>query len=100
MTLYVEVEFSNPDDQTTRDIIGPFRTKQRACEHADAIGKAAGLTQNNPNIPGYWVGMGEFEDGNGWHQDVTVTVMVLYMFRPRVRPTARTIKAYLRGDDA
>ena len=98
MSHYVEIEFSDPDDETTREVIGAFRTRERAVAHANAIGKAAGLEPGGGDIAGYWSGDGEFVDGNDWQRQVTVTVMVLQHDQPRVRPAARRIRDYLKGD--
>ena len=97
--MYVEVEFSNPDAETQVEAIGPFRTHESAARYADSLGRAAGLTQNNPDVPGYWTGAGEYLDGNGWQQDVTVTLAVRPHIEPKVRPVARSIRNYLRGEN-
>lgn len=96
---YVEIELSNPDQETRVENVGPFTSRERAATFADSLGKAAGLTQNNPDIPGFWVGRGQYEDGTGYQQDTHVTVMVRVFNDKRVRPNVKLVKDFLRGED-
>jgi hypothetical protein len=86
----VEIEYENLDDQKSNTIIGPFRTHETAAAYADSLGKAAGLMQPNPDIPGYWYGSDD--------SDLSVTIMVRLAFAPRVRSHAKSIRSYLRGE--
>lgn len=97
MGFYVEIETANPEDETRNSNIGPFRSQEAAQTFANSLGKAAGLTQPNPDISGYWVGFGEYDDG-GITMNVSVTVMVRMLYAPRVRPHVKNIKAFLRGE--
>lgn len=99
MGFYVEIELSNPDQETRVENVGPFVNRYVAAAFADSLGKAAGLTQNNPDVPGFWVGAGEYLDGNGYQQDTHVTVMVRTFNPKRVRPASRMIRDFLRGED-
>lgn len=99
MSYYIEIEYSNPDDESRTEAVGPFRSREGAARYADSLGKSAGMTQNNPDVPGFWIGVGEYTDeANGWHQDVTVTVMIRRHIEAKVRPSSRSIRAFLRGE--
>ena len=96
---YVEIELSNPDAETRVEVVGPFRTWDSATAYADSLGRTARLTQNNPDVPGFWTGAGEYVSGNGWAQETHVTVMVRPFLPPKARPAAKLIRDFLRGED-